>query len=205
MKNTISKKRAKGLLIVFSILFYTSIQSQDISFDRIVNNNSRHIGTKSMEVKIENAKYDFSLAVISNSNSNEYSLLISSYWMMEDNCVVMLKLGNNQNVKLTANNLNKGQIDMPVYNPIIGTPTVSGMMTTKKVDYYVSLYSLEDELLNKIKEYGITKIRITFGDSYFEKDWRKDELGRFIGKSHKAIEDQLQKPHISKKSIEEDF
>lgn len=182
-----------------------SVNAQKITFDSIEKDGTRHIATESLGLKIENGTYDFSLTVFSNPDSKVYALLISSIWMMKEDCVVMLKLGNEEIVKLTANNINVGKIDYPSYTPIIGNTSSSRIMSTQKVDYYVSLYTLEKELLNKINQNGIIKLRISFGDTFFEKSWKKDELGKHITSSYKKLEEQLQKPHISNKSIEDDF
>jgi hypothetical protein len=63
----------------------------------------------------------------------------------------------------------------------------------------------DNELLNKIKQNWIIKIRIQFGNEFFEKKWKKDELGKFINKSQIKIEEQLNKLHSSTKSIELEF
>jgi len=193
------------LVFVFTLIFSINIHSQKISFDRIEKNNIRHIGAEKLELKIDRATYDFSLTVFSGFNSKDYCLLISSLWKIEDNCVVMLKLGNEEIVKLVANNVNVGKLDYPTYNPIIGGSSISGIMSTQKVDYYVSIYSLDDDLLNKIEEYGIIKIRVAFFNKYYEKNWYTDKLGKFIKKSHKKLEEELKKPHALTKSIETGF
>jgi len=190
------------LLILMSVF---SANGQKITFDIIEKDGTRHLGTESLALKIENGTYDFSLTAFSNPNSKVYALLISSIWMMKEDCIVMLKLGNEEIVKLTSNNINVGKIDYPSYTPIIGNTSNSGIMSTQKVDYYVSLYTLEKELLNKINQNGIIKLRISFGDTFFERSWKKDELGKHITSSYKKLEEHLQNPHISNKSIEDDF
>ena len=192
------------ILIVFTLIS-VSVQAQKISFDRIENDNVRHIGTENLKMTIDRATYDFSLTVFSGLHSKDYCLLISSLWKFEENNVVLLKLGNEEIIKLIANNVNVGQLDYPKYNPIIGGSSVSGVMTTQKVDYYVSLYSLDSDLLKKIEQYGIIKIRIGFVNTYYEKIWKNDKLGKFIKRSHERLEEQLQKPHASSKSIENGF
>jgi hypothetical protein len=78
-------------------------------------------------------------------------------------------------------------------------------MSTQKVDYYVSIYPLDAELLDKIESFGITKTRIAFYNNYYEKnwinDWNNDKLGKFIKKSRLKLEEELN----SKKSIENGF
>ena len=113
----------------------------------------------------------------------------------------MIKLKNEEVIKLIANNINVGKVDWPKYDPIIGNPTSSGIMSTEKIDYYVSLYSLDNDLLDKINKEGIVKLRVAFKSKFFEKVWKKDELGKFLKQSQIKIEDQLKKAHISSSTI----
>jgi hypothetical protein len=198
-------RKLTTFMLAFVTMFCISSKAQQITFDRIEKNETRHIGVGKMEIAIEGAKYDFSLTVFSKSDSRDYCLLISSFWKIEENCLVMLKLGNEDVVKLVANNINVGQVDYPTYSPIIGNSSASGVMSTQKVNYYVSLYSLEEDLLTKIAKNGIIKLRVAYGNSYFEKNWQKDRLGRFIKKCHEKLEKQLKETSIPKKSIESDF
>ena len=186
-------------------MFMINSHSQEISFDRIEKGGIRHIGTKSLEMDLDNVTYNFSLTVFSGANSKDYCLLISSFSKIEENCIVMLKLGNEEIVKLTANNLNIGQVDYPKYNPIIGGTTVSGILSNQKVDYYVSIFSLDDDLLNRIEEYGIIKIRVAYFGIYNERSWRKDRLGKYIKRCHLKLEEKLQKYPATIKSIESGF
>jgi hypothetical protein len=189
------------LLTVLSV----SVHSQKISWDRIEGGGVRHIGAKGLGLKIDNASYQFFLTVFSGLYNQDYCLLISSVWHIQDNCVVLLKLGNDEIIKLVANNINKGEIDWPTYAPIIGGTKVSGVLTTQKVDYYSSIYSLDQESLNKIEKNGILKVRIQYGNTYKERSWNRDRLGKHIKYSHEQIELQLQKHIVSPKSIEENF
>jgi len=197
--------KIKTILLFFLLIFSVFTQAQKITFDRIEADNIRHIGTENLDLNIDDAKYAFSLTVFSGLHSKDYCLLIGSIWRIEENCVVMIKLGNEETIKLVANNLNIGQLDYPKYNPIIGGSSVSGVMSTQKVDYYVSIYSLDADLLDKIEQYGIIKIRIAFGNTYHEKSWNKDRIGKFIKKSHIRLEEQLEKSISSKQSIESGF
>lgn len=176
-----------------------------ISWDRIREENVRHIGSKSIETKIDNATYNFGLTVFSGQRSKEYCLLISSLWRMKAEEIVLIKLGNDETIKLISNNVNMGDVDWPTYSPIIGGTSTSSVMTTKRVDYYSSIYSLPEDILNKIEEYGIYKIRIQFGSTYKEQSWINDKLGKYIKSSHKLLESQLQKSVAIPKSIEQGF
>ena len=87
-----------------------------VSFDRVEDGNVRHIGSRSLETKIENATYSFSLTVFSGPKSRYYCLLISSLWRINENNLVLLKIGNGETIKLESDNVNKGQVDWPSYS-----------------------------------------------------------------------------------------
>lgn len=196
-------KRTATFLTI--LILFNSCSTTKISWDRIKEGNVRHIGTKGMETKIDNATYSFSLTVFSGLQSKDYCLLISSIWRIENNSVVLIKLGNDEIIKLLSDNTNVGKVDWPSYKPIIGGTSTSGVLTTEKVDYYSSIYSLNPELLDKIEQYGIFKIRIQFGNTYKEQSWNSDKLGKYIKNSHELIELQLQKSPATPKSIEDNF
>lgn len=193
-------------VISFILVFFLSCSAPNrISWDNTNVDNVRHIGSKAFETKIDNATYSFSLTVFAGQKPKYYCLLISSIWRLENNGIVLVKLGDEETIKLTADNVNVGQVDWPTYSPIIGGTTTSGVMGTKKTDYYSSIYLLKDDALNKIETYGITKIRIQFGTTYKEQTWTSDRLGKYIKRSHELLEQQLQIPTTKSKSIEQDF
>lgn len=207
-KQTCTKTKVLMKTVLFSIvlpILLYSCSTTKISWDRFEDNNVRHIGTKSLETKIDNATYDFSLTVFKGSNYKDYCLLISSIWLIKENWVVLIKLGNDESIKLIANNVHQGKVDYPSYSPIVGAKTPSGVLTTQKVDYYSSIYSLDPEVLYKIEQYGIYKVRIQYGNSYKEKTWVSDKLGKYIKDSHSLLESQLEKEIAPPKSIEENF
>ena len=83
--------KSKSLLVfIFIVISTIKVQSQKISFDRIEKDGVRHIGTESLKVKMDDANYDFSLTVFSESNSNNYCLLVSSINKIEKNSVLLL-------------------------------------------------------------------------------------------------------------------
>ena len=192
------------LYILFLILSSCSVPKQ-VSWDRVEEGNVRHIGSKSLETKIDNATYNFSLTVFSGAKSKYYCLLISSLWRIDNNNIVLLKIGNGEAIKLVSDNINKGEVDWPSYSPIIGGNSYSGVLTTKKADYYSSIYSLDDDVLRKIEQYGVYKIRIEFANTYKEQIWKNDKLGRYMKNAHELLESQLQRPNSSSKSIEQEF
>lgn len=194
----------KYLLLFLFILTVSCSASQRIAWDKMKSDDVRHVGTKSIESKIENATYYFTLTVFSGKSENDFCLLISSTSKLEDKGIVLLKLGNNETIRLTADNTRVGEVDWPKYIPIIGGPPY-GVVTTQKVNYYTSIFDLPVEDMSKIEQNGVYKIRIQYGDSYRERSWGLDKLGVFIKEAHKTLEKRLQKPGLSYKSIDKDF
>lgn len=196
-------KRIISFVII--ALFAITTFAQKVYFDRIESDGDRHIGAGKKEESLNDAKYDFSLTVFANTYEKQYFLLVSSLYTIDDNCIILLKLGNDDVKYLPINNANKSQIDWPSAQPIYGSNGVSWAYGTQKADYYVGLFYLSEKDLCDIETHGIKKIRIKFYSKYFEKSWKKDKLGKYLKKCHEKIEEQLLKPHQSTRSIFEDF
>lgn len=193
-------------ILSFFLLFFLSCSAPSkISWDNTKADNVRHIGSKAIETKIDNATYSFNLTVFAGQKTKYFCLLISSIWRIENNGIVLLKLGNDETIKLIADNVNVGQVDWPTYSPIIGATKPSGLLSTQKTDYYTSIYLLPSDVLNKIETYGINKIRIQFGTTYKEQSWTRDRIGKYIKSSHELLEKQLLTTAKNSKSIEQDF
>lgn len=169
-------------ILLIAIIASATINSfaQKVTFDKIESDGNRHIGAGSKEESLENAKYNFSLTVFANSYRKNYYLLVSSLYTIDDHCIILLKLGNDEVKYLTINNVNHSQIDWPSAQPIIGVNGLSWAYGTQKADYYVGLFTLSEYDLQDIETYGIKKIRIKYYSKYFEKSWNKDKLGKYL-------------------------
>ncbi len=192
------------LIAILSSTAYSSF-AQKVSFDRIESDGDRHIGCEGREESLDKAQYKFSLTVFANSYRKNYYLLVSTLYTIDNDCIILLKLGNDEVRYLTLNNVNHSLIDWPSAQPIIGSNGLSWAYGTQKADDYVGLFTLSENDLNDIETYGIKKIRIKFYSKYFEKSWKKDKLGKHLKKCHENIEKQLLKPIQSSKSIFENF
>lgn len=186
-------------------IFLNNSYAQKIAYDDIMNDGRRIIGTEGIDERIQDAGYNFRLSVQSFLDTKTFHLIVGSLLTMDNESIILIRLGNDEVVKLIPLNSNTGKIDHPKFNPIFGSTKNAGLFSTEKVDYFVSVYNLDYDLLNRIEQFGIVKLRISFGNSFFEKNWKKDELGKFFKKCHIQLEDQIKKPHISSKSIEDDF
>ena len=191
--------------IILLMLFFTySCSSVKISSDSKGAYGIRHISTKSVEMKIDDATYTFYLALFTPYDIKKYYLGVSSLWRIHENDLLLLKLGNGETVRLIANTASVGKVDWPKYVPIIGG-SYTGISTTQKVDYYSTLFDIDIEVLNKIEHHGINKMRIEFFSTFYEQSWRTNKLGKYITKSRKKLDEQLKKPYKPEISIEEGF
>jgi hypothetical protein len=203
-KNYMNKLKISSIILL--MLFFTcSCSSIKIGRDSNGPYGSRIISTKSTGIKVGDAKYNFYLALFTPYETKKYSLGVSSLYHIKENNLLLLKLGNGETIRLSANTVNAGEVDWPKYTPIIGGASTYGISTTQKVDYYSSLFDIDIAILDKIEFYGINKIRIEFFNTFHEQSWKSNKLGKYITKSRNKLDEQLNKPYKSQMSIEEGF
>ncbi len=189
----------KNLFLVsfMLILSLSSCSTLMISVDRIERNGDRQVMSETKSVNIEGANYSIGLKAYQNPYTEEidWLLLVSSFYYIPDNGVVLLKLGNNETLYLPINNLHIGEINMPSY----------GSSTSYKRDYYSSVYSLSENDLKDIAQYGILKIRISSKNVYRERSWKSDALGKYLICCRDIIYQRLMTTSHKKKSLWDEF
>ena len=200
----------KKIIIVFVILFYLplSVIGQKISVDRIEYDGSRQVMTTSKDLKLNKVKYSIGLKMFSNEYKMDWCLYISSFCVIPEDAIVLLKLGNEEVIFLPINNLSVSNISVPNYIPIFTNGNVGWVAGTSKTDYYCSIFEISENDLYKIEQYGIIKIRISaLNNSYREKEWfiTNEILGRYLTKSKKKILKRLEINSPDKKDIWTDF
>jgi hypothetical protein len=135
-------------------------------------NGCRHIVASAKRYEIDWTRYEFRLK-----------------YYAKDMAAVLLRLGNGEVMLLpndTVHLCDANSSDMWLY------PTFGGFEgRVVKSQYYVSTYALSAEQLDKIIQQGITKLRITGGVSYRDRDWFYNELGKYLTRSKKLIDQQL--------------
>lgn len=196
------------LFIVLVTVINTGCSSSKLNVNSVNESGTRRVQTDSETFKIGGARYDFYIDLYKYRNGiTEYNLGVSSIQDIEMNDVLLLKLGNNETVKLVCSFTNVGEISVPQYSPIYGGSTVSGVITSKNVDYYVGLFVIDPEELDKIEEFGIKKIRIEYKNSFFEQERSSNKLGNHITRSRKKADEYIRKPAKYRiiQSIEEGF
>ena len=72
-----------------------------------------------------------------------------------------------------------------------------GITTPSSVHNWTAIEScLKPEQLDSICKFGIFKIRVGNESSYDGKEWKKDQLGNYLGKSRKLMQHRLENPMI---------
>ncbi len=189
------------LLIFLFLCFSINSFSQEIALDRIENDGRRQLMSSAMEVELDDAEYRFIVKGYERSGLIEWILLVSSYYIIPKNAVLLIKLGNNDTRSIPINNLHVGKVSTPSYSLLIGN--IAYNTPSNNVDYYSAVFDLSEEQFNEIEKYGIIKVRISSQNSYREKVWRKDKLGKFIAKCRANMAERFATTRV--KSIYEDF
>lgn len=175
--------------------------AQKIRTDRIEDDGRRQIMCSKKEEKLDGAKYSFCIKAYESYGYIDWCLLVSSFNYIPENVTLLIKLGNDEVITLYVNNRTESKIDMPTYSYVIGNVAYSPPI--RQADYYTALFELSLDNLKKIEEHGIIKVRISSRNSYNEKSWKKDKLGKYLAKSWRKIEEKYNTTEI--KSIYNDF
>ena len=175
-----------------------------ISSDLIGQNGIRRIITEPVDMEIGDASYKFNMILDLSVKSKKYYLGVASTSKMQENNVLLLKLGNNENVKLTASDVKVEKVNMPKDLTILGGKQI-GLSINRKIDYYSSLFDVDTKVLEGIKNHGIIKMRIEYMDTFFEQNWWSNELGKYITESRKMLDEQSKKPNKATTPIEDGF
>ena len=175
-----------------------------IASDLIHQNGVRKIITEPIELEIGDASYEFNLTLNSHARSRKYALGVASTWKIQQNDILLLKLTNNETIKLTASAASSEKVNMPKDITILGGKQ-TGLSINRKVDYYSALFDIDANVLDEIKKQGIIKMRIEYDDTFFEQNWWSNELGKYITESRKTVDEQLKKPNKATTPIEDGF
>ena len=175
-----------------------------ISSDLIGQNGIRRIIPEPVDLQIGDASYKFNMILDLSVKSKKYYLGVASTSKMQENYVLLLKLGNNENVKLTASDVKVEKVNMPKDLTILGGKQI-GLSINRKIDYYSSLFDVDTKVLEGIKNHGIIKMRIEYMDTFFEQNWWSNELGKYITESRKMLDEQSKKPNKATTPIEDGF
>ncbi len=206
-----SKIKISVVVILAMLLSYSCSTMQTnvkttvkIESDLIHQNGVRKIVTEPVEMEIGDAIYDFSMELNSRARSRKYFLGVGSTWKIQKNDILLLKLTNNETVKLTASLVLVEKVNIPKDVTILGGKQ-TGLSINRKIDYYSALFDIDANVLDRIKEQGIIKMRIEYKDTFFEQNWWSNELGKYITESRKTIDEQSKRPNSATTPIEDGF
>lgn len=175
-----------------------------IASDLIHQNGVRKIITEPIELEIGDASYEFNLTLNSHARSRKYALGVASTWKIQQNDILLLKLTNNETVKLTASAASSEKVNMPKDITILGGRQ-TGLSVNRKVDYYTALFDIDANVLDDIAKQGIIKMRIEYDDTFFEQNWWSNELGKYITESRKVLDEHSKKANKATTPIEDGF
>ena len=175
-----------------------------IASDLIVQNGMRKIITEPVEMEIGDASYKFYMTMNSSARSKKYYLGVGSTSKIQDKDILLLKLGNNETVKLSASAVTVEKVNMPKDITILGGKQI-GLSVNRNVDYYSALFDIDTKVLDGIKNHGIIKMRIEYMDTFFEQNWWSNELGTYLTDSRKTVDEQSKKQNSATTPIEDGF
>lgn len=191
----------KKLLIIILICFSAHAFSQKVFVDRLEKDGCRQIMTKTKKIKIGNDKYRIGLKVFKETTHEDWYLLVSSDNCIPDDAQLLIRFIDDEVIHLYVNNVNIGDITHPAYT--MRTSSYSAVTYPSYTSkYYSSLFVLDNELMDKLSEKGIKKIRITSCTSYNESDFSYmsiiledysgySKIGNYIKKARKNIQNRL--------------
>lgn len=194
-------KKLIFILIIFFIPF-TSF-AQYIEFDWVEHDGRRQITSYERKEIFYGTKYNISLNAVEKNNIVDYCLLVSSYNFIPDNAKILIKLKSNEIIELYANDrIIESDTSIVSWSYIIGNSVFSTSKSIKSKDVYVGVFDITEEQLEKIKIFGITKLRISSRTSFYEKLYKKNNLGKFLTHCWYYIDQRLK---TDVKSIYEGF
>ena len=193
----------RRIFVLFICMLALSANAQKVEVDRIENDGRHQIMTTSRDFYIDDAEYRFTMKIYESTKGIDWHLLISSFSYIPSSAEVLLKLGNGEMMYLPCNNVTTGSVTKPGY----GVSIIRGfteIYPSREKEYYSSIYNLTPEMMDKIAEFGIKKIRISTGVKYRDEIFRGNPLGKFIVRCRKNIQERLDNPP-KKKNLYDDF
>lgn len=196
----------KKIFVLFICMLALSAKAQKVDIDRIESDGRHQIMTTSRDFYVDDVEYRFTMKIYESSKGVDWHLLISSFSYIPSSVEVLLKLGNGELMQLPCSNVITGSVTKPghattFFHSVFGFTEV---YPSKEKTYYSSIYDFTPEMMDKIAEFGIKKIRISTGVKYRDEVFRGNPLGKFIVRCRKNIQERLDNPP-KKKNLYDDF
>lgn len=173
------------------------VDAQHIRTDRIEKDSRHQIMTSAKSISFGRDKFRFSMKIYETANEIDWCLVVSSFCHIPRHAELLLRLGNEKVLHLSCINVKTGIVTQ---QENIRVNSSTNVIVYNNNKFYSSLYEIDEELIDSISVYGIKKIRISLGRSYKDKEFTKNQLGKFLVKSRKKIQKRLDNP-LDKRDI----
>lgn len=192
----------KMLLVLLTTLMTMSVTAQKIVYDKVEDNGLRIISCESETFKSFSDKTILSLAMSAavKEGSVDYfidvTLKSSEPISAPANARMLIKTQNGTVLSL------EGLSNQTVADNIGEVKSVGGIIV--KTFTILLSYKVTEDDINTLNAEGVAKIRIELdGDKPYEKSWKKDKIGSFLGKEFAILKEAVT---IDKRgSFEDDF
>lgn len=192
------------------ILFSMFLVCLDFSFaQKVVRYKCDKDGNQSViiddrEFKIGGNKYRISLSGCQVPfKTRVYLFSCSSFSYLSSAMEILLKFDDGGIINLHNFTINTSQLTVPGSAITIGG--ITSFIPSKDVDYYMSSLFVGSNLISKIENHKIVKIRIFDGINFIDKEYSPNSLGKFIRKSIKLINEKLDHPQNQPQGIYDGF
>lgn len=190
------------LLVLLTTLMTMSVTAQKIVYDKVEDNGLRIISCESETFKSFSDKTILSLAMSAavKEGSVDYfidvTLKSSEPISAPANARMLIKTQNGTVLSL------EGLSNQTVADNIGEVKSVGGIIV--KTFTILLSYKVTEDDINTLNAEGVAKIRIELdGDKPYEKSWKKDKIGSFLGKEFAILKEAVT---IDKRgSFEDDF
>lgn len=210
----------RDLLLLMAVLCSLSSNAQSIKYDGIGEDGRHQINAKLKDYRIDNEVLSIGLKVYESDKDLDWRIVISSTKKFTKDYIVLIKLYNGQILEFKADSIQSGLYTRGgvTYGsgfifPGTGMVNTYGITTPSSVHNWTAIeFCIKPEQLDSICNLGISKIRVGTEYSYDGKEWKKDQLGKYLGKSRKILQNRLDNPLIKNaakvrypKSVHKDF
>ena len=179
------------LVLLYCVTMVLFVHAQHIRKDRLEDDGRHQIVTSVKSISFNRDEYRFSMKIYESKKKVSWCLVMSSFCPIYFATKLHLVLGNDLNMTLPCNNVSVTKADKHKYISTGNTTYVSQLIPT---DYYSSLYRMNPAELDMIDDYGIKAIRIETDSFHKAKEFKKNQLGKFLSKSRKKIQKRLDNP-----------
>lgn len=194
----------RNLLLLMIVWCSLSSNAQSIKYDGIGDDGRHQINGELKDYRMDNGSCSIGLKVYESDTDLDWRIVISATKKFTKDYVVLIKLYNGHVIELKADSIQGGlytgskvTYGTGLIYPGIGMVNTFGITTPSSVHNWSAIEAcLRPEQLDSICNFGISKIRVGTEYSYDGKEWKKDQLGKYLGKSRNKLQYRLDNPLI---------